>query len=459
MLVMAAALCLLLTAVSVLPSRAHAAETGIRASAIRIGHGGKTTRFVADLSSAVGFNVFVLPDPYRVIVDLPEVTFDVPERQQTATAGVIAGYRFGQMEAGRSRIVMDVSGPVLIKRSFLLRKTEKAPAKLVVDLIKTDEATFARMHVSEQPAAPPAPEPAETANTEVDAQSDNKPDETENTLSQLQRAQREIKNALTAMLSSKPVPIPRPKPDETPAALTKPASKPKPASARRVVVIDPGHGGIDPGAVSRRGTEEKTIVLEFARELRKQLRKSGKYEVVMTRNEDTFLSLRDRVRIARKHQADLFIAVHADSVRGRRARGATIYTVSEKASDREAEELARKENRSDIIAGVDLASENDDITGILIDLAQRETNNHSLFFAKKMLQQVKGVARMNARPLRSAGFRVLKAPDVPSVLFELGYLSSRDDERYLTSGQWQRRTAAALAQAVGNYFATKLAAR
>ena len=402
--------------------------------------------FVADLSYAVGFNVYVLPDPFRVIVDLPAVDFDLPDDQTAMSSGLITGYRFGHMDKGRARIVMDVGRPVLISRSFILRETEKKPAKLVVDLVATDREGFNALHGMEQPNAPPAP--TELAST----QEPQSP-------SSFERAQSEISNAITAMLKAKPVPIPQARPDsiiETPGRPAKPQRR---AGSKRVIVIDPGHGGIDPGAVSRKGTREKAVVLAFSRDLRRLLERTGKYKVVLTRNKDSFISLRDRVKIARDSNADLFVAIHADSVKGHNARGATIYTVSEKASDHEAAELARKENRSDIIAGVDLATENDDITGILIDLAQRETNNHSLFFAKKIVQQVKSVTTMTKRPLRSAGFRVLKAPDVPSVLFELGYLSSSADERQLTSKTWRRKAAGALAIAVDRYFATRLAGR
>jgi N-acetylmuramoyl-L-alanine amidase len=163
------------------------------------------------------------------------------------------------------------------------------------------------------------------------------------------------------------------------------------------------------------------------------------------------------MRIARKAEADLFIAIHADTVRGASARGATVYTLSEKASDAEAAALAQKENRADIIGGVDLGGENQEITDILIDLAQRETKNHSMFFARRAVGELKPVTKMTGQPLRSAGFMVLKAPDVPSILIELGYLSSREDEALLTSGAWQKKIAGALGKAIDGYFANEIA--
>jgi N-acetylmuramoyl-L-alanine amidase len=225
-----------------------------------------------------------------------------------------------------------------------------------------------------------------------------------------------------------------------------------------VVVIDPGHGGIDPGAVSPSGSAEKDVVRGFSEVLKQALEATGRYDVHLTRSDDVFLSLRDRVQFARRHKADLFIAIHADALRRGTARGATVYTLADKASDAEAEALAHKENRSDIIAGVDLEAESEQITGILIDLAQREAKNHATIFAKQLVGELKPVAKLNSRPLRSAGFRVLMAPDVPSVLFELGYLSNRTDETLLLSPKWRSGVAAAMAAAIERYFATQLAA-
>jgi N-acetylmuramoyl-L-alanine amidase len=233
----------------------------------------------------------------------------------------------------------------------------------------------------------------------------------------------------------------------------------KRADGRRVIVIDPGHGGIDPGAVGVRRTREKDVVLAFSLALRDRLKANPDYEVVLTRDTDKFLSLKQRVTVARQNQADLFIAVHADTVRGASVRGATLYTLSEKASDAEAEALAQKENRSDIIGGIDLGGSNEEVTDILIELAQRETKNHSTFFAKKAATQLQLVTHMTGKPTRSAGFVVLKAPDVPSVLLELGYLSNRADETLLMSPKWQAQVTQAMAMAIDAYFATEIAAR
>ncbi len=179
----------------------------------------------------------------------------------------------------------------------------------------------------------------------------------------------------------------------------------------------------------------------------------------MTRSDDTFVPLADRVRIARDAGAALFVSIHADSLpRGEGdAQGASVYTLSETATDSEAAKLAEKENRADVIAGVDLKSEPDDVAGILIDLAERETKSLSVQFAHKLVGEMKGVARLHKTPLKSAGFRVLRAPDVPSVLVELGYVSNRQDLQLLSSDGWRNRTADSIAQAIDNYFSAHAA--
>jgi len=241
-----------------------------------------------------------------------------------------------------------------------------------------------------------------------------------------------------------------------PAAPQKPAGPP---DTRPVIVIDPGHGGPDNGTQAG-GSDlmEKNLVLTFGLALRDRIEKSGKYRVVMTRDEDTFVPLDERVRIARSQSAALLVSIHADALkRGEGdAQGATIYTLSEKASDIEAERLAEAENRSDSIAGVTL-SEEPVVTDILIDLAQRETRTFSNRFARVLMTEMKTSVRMHKNPLKSAGFRVLKAPDVPSVLVELGYVSNKGDREHLVSESWRNRTVGAMSQAIDAFLAKRLA--
>lgn len=390
------------------------------ATGARIGGDATRTRFVADLTEAIGFTVYVLPDPYRVMIDLPAVRFDLPPDAGRKTQGLITEFRYGEVEEGRSRIVIDTDGPVLIEKSFIVEPQAGQPARIVVDLVQSSDEAFAAALKSDERTSMAAIADAAEAGK----------------------------------------PIPRQKPGTESAAVTDDTpAKPARPGGRRLIVIDPGHGGIDPGAIGHKKTREKDVVLAFGLKLRDILKATGDFDVIMTRTDDKFLSLKDRVRVARDNEADLFIAIHADTVRGQEARGATIYTLSEKASDAEAEALAHKENRADIIGGIDLDTESEEVTDILIDLVQRESKNHALFFAKKAVTEMKAVIRFTGKPMRSAGFMVLKAPDVPSVLVELGYLSSKHDEALLTSVEWRDRVAGAMAKAVKKYFAQQVAAK
>jgi N-acetylmuramoyl-L-alanine amidase len=239
-----------------------------------------------------------------------------------------------------------------------------------------------------------------------------------------------------------------------PAAETSSARPEVSGDGKYTVVLDPGHGGIDPGATSPQGIEEKKVVLAVAKVLReKLLAADGRYQVVMTRENDTFLSLAERVEVARRVNADLFVSIHADIIGRGDVRGASVYTLSEKASDKEAAELAAKENKSDVIAGVDLGVQDQAVASILIDLARRETMNFSAEFATLLVPELeKRGLRHSSRAHRFAGFRVLKAPDVPSVLIELGYLSNKQDLAVLTSKNGHQTLARAVKDAVENYF-------
>ena len=431
------------------------------ATGARIGGDETRTRFVADLTQAVGYTVYVLPDPYRVLIDLPGISFNLPPDAGNNTRGLISEYRYGAVEGGRSRIVLDTKGPVLIEKSFIVEAQVGQPARIVVDLVQTTEEAFAqklkadeRTSMAAIAEAAEAGKPAFGASTGDEAAADTpepaaepaaEPDATE--LASLAESTGAVEpDAAEAQ--------PTPEAEKT----AEPVPKPR-RDGRPLVVIDPGHGGIDPGAIGIKKTREKDVVLAFGQKLRDILKASGNVDVIMTRGDDRFLTLKDRVKIARDKEADLFIAIHADTVRGQEARGATIYTLSEKASDAEAEALAHKENRADIIAGIDFDTENEEVTGILIDLVQRESKTHSMVFAKKAVGEMKDVTGFTGKPMRSAGFVVLKAPDVPSVLVELGYLSSKHDESQLTSPEWRERVAKAMARAVEKYFAQQVAVR
>jgi N-acetylmuramoyl-L-alanine amidase len=366
------------------------------ATDVRLGGDDTQTRMVVDLSDKIDIRAFTLANPYRVIIDMPQMTFQFRPHTGEVGRGLVKAFRFGLVMRGGSRMVIDLARPARIERAVLIEAANDQPTRLVIDLAATDRESFLR------------------------AMADNR----------------------------------MPPRKAEPAAEAKPSGDPRP-----LVVIDPGHGGIDNGTRAASGELEKTIVLEFSLMLRDKIEKAGKYRVEMTRSDDSFIPLGDRVQFARARQASLFISVHADALRRRDgdAQGATVYTLSERPSDAKAAQLAEAENQADAIAGLDLSAEPKDVADILIDLARRETKTFSQQFAKSLVAQLKRAARLHQSPIRSAGFVVLKAPDVPSVLVELGYVTNKADLRLLISTEWRDRTADSIVQAIDKFFSTRLA--
>jgi N-acetylmuramoyl-L-alanine amidase len=250
---------------------------------------------------------------------------------------------------------------------------------------------------------------------------------------------------------SAPVP-PRPAPFTLPRVYGSDDSRP-------LVVIDAGHGGHDPGAISADGLREKDLTLKAAKAIRDELLRSGRVRVAMTREDDRYLIHRDRFEVARKLGASLFISVHCDAALAADATGATVYTLSEVASDKEAARLAARENKSDILAGIDLAHENRDVSSILIDLTQRETMNASAKFARLLGREAQGLIPVKENYHRMASLLVLKAPDMPSILFETGYISNPRDAAFLNSVDGRRKIAESVNRAVAIHFATRMASR
>jgi N-acetylmuramoyl-L-alanine amidase len=382
------------------------------ASDARLAGDAKQTRFILDLDKPVQFRAFALADPYRVVVDLPQVTFQLPAGVGVTGRGLVKAYRYGLVMPGGSRIVFDLTGPAKIAKSYVLEAANGQPPRLVLEFEEVDRTVFVQ---SLAPESRPELRPA------------------------IAEANAAVARAL---------------------APAEPAAPPSPPDKRPVVVIDPGHGGVDNGTQAGGGDiMEKNLVLGFGLALRDRIEKSGKYRVVMTRTDDTFIPLGDRVKIARNESAALFVSIHADALRRGEgdAQGATIYTLSDKASDSEAERLADTENKSDAIGGVSLADEPTEVADILIDLVQRETKTFSNRFARVLMGEMKNTVRMHKHPLKSAGFRVLKAPDVPSVLVELGYVSNKGDLEHLVSENWRNRTVGSIAQAIDTFLAKRLA--
>jgi N-acetylmuramoyl-L-alanine amidase len=233
---------------------------------------------------------------------------------------------------------------------------------------------------------------------------------------------------------------------------------PRPRSHPRVVVLDPGHGGVDPGAISPHGIYEKNLTLPTARELARQLEATGRYRILLTRRGDSFVSLRERVARARANRAELFLSIHADALPDSAMRGLSVYTLSDEASDRATAALAIRENTDDFIAGVHLSHRPRQIGAILLDLARRQTDNSSLILARTIVEELGRTVKLLETPHRAAGFAVLTAPDIPSALVELGCLSNPADERLLQQRTYQQRLAHGLARAIDDYFAAAAAA-
>lgn len=376
-------------------SLAAEAAAPLMATSARLGEHPDKTRFVVGLSATTTYRVFTLANPNRVVIELPEVDWRLPAGTGLTGQGLVKAFRFGRFRAGTSRIVLDLWKPARINSDFVLPPAADRPARLVIDLAATSQDVF------EKAAGWPD-------------------------------------DPIAALIEEEP-------PVGAGLLANDPGRKP-------VIVIDAGHGGVDSGARGTGGQVEKDVALAAAQSLRDALRKTDRYEIVMTRDSDVFLDLRERVAIARRARADLFISLHADSIDKPRVRGASVYTLSETASDREAEALARSENASDIIAGADLTDETGLVREILIGLAMRETKNFSTMYARALTPELSQATPIVTRPHRYAGFVVLKAPDVPSVLVELGFLSNREDEADLGSAEWRARVAAAMVRATDLYF-------
>lgn len=355
---------------------------------------GEQTRFTIALSGVVAARFEVLSQPMRIIAELPEISFQAAPPARSA--GLVAGFRAGLVAPGRSRIIFELARPARVAGSRLLARAGGVH-DLVIDFEPVAQSEFDRL----------ASQGAE------------------------ERAR---------------------------AALAPLVPQPQTGDRRPLIVIDPGHGGIDSGAVAAGGVLEKNIVLAIALRLREEIERGGFARVQMTRADDRFLSLSERVRIAREGQAALLISLHADSLSAEQeVRGATVYTLSDRASDAEAARLAQKENAADAVGGADTVEAASDVADILNDLARRETRLMTGSVATTLVTELSGAIRMHRIPLRSAGFRVLAAPDVPSVLIELGYLSSRGDIGLLTSAEWQTTAAKAITAAVQRHLAVRTA--
>lgn len=396
--------------------------------AARLGEHPDKTRFVLELSQATSFRVETHTTPHSILIDLADAAWDggiMPGR------GLVAAIASEPVAGDRLRLVLAAVGPVRVLAAEMIPPRDGYGPRFFLDLAPVSGAH---------------------------APADLRPLGTLAALGGLPRQPADVAAMATAPVPSATGPISTapPSPAVVAAAVTAapPIPKPKPKAPRLpLIVIDAGHGGQDPGAIALEGTYEKDITLAVAKELRRQLLATGRYRVILTRDKDVFLPLRARAAVARDNDADLFISLHSDSIASASVRGLSIYTLSDKASDREAEALAQRENRADRLGGVDLSSQSADIATILIGLSQREKMNQSRRFAQLVLSHLDpGITKLRS-PLRSAGFGVLTAPDVPSVLVEMGYLSHAQDIKLLKSDAYRRRLSGSLVKAINGYFA------
>jgi N-acetylmuramoyl-L-alanine amidase len=368
----------------------------LTATAFRVAGDANHVRIVMEFDSEPEPRWFMLRAPHRLVVDLPRTEFRL-DPADLKSRGLLANVRLGHVDGTSSRLLVAAKGPFAIDKVDILKNEDAPGYRLAIDLSSTSETAF------EQALADQA---LTTASSQATPKTDR----------------------------------------------VKDVHKPF------VVVIDPGHGGIDGGAKGTSGAVEKEVTLAFSRELRDLLAATGKYQVSMTRDGDEFLRLDDRVRIARERGADLLVSIHADTISVKGLRGATVYTVSDKASDPEAEALAIRENLADQVAGIDIQDADTEVADILVDLIRRETHSFSIRFARTLVGELSNSIGVINNPHRFAGFKVLKAPDVPSVLVELGYLSNPKDEQLMQDAGWRRKAAESIAKAVADFAGARAGA-
>lgn len=422
-----------------------AAET-LRVDGIRRGGTAAETRLVVETSDKAPYRAFLLGGPNRLVVDIPAAQWRA-QRSSYFDGGLVKGYRSGELDGGLTRIVFDLAKPATVKAAFTLPAAKDKPPRIVIDLSASSQNLFnaaldkvhgdANLRQSATAAAAPSSAYRAEANRQLIASTTT---------------------TTTTTTTTQMVPVRKPPGMRAGAAAGQPPQAPAvPASARRVVIVDAGHGGHDPGAISS-NVREKNLTLAMAKALKTELENTGRYKVYLTRDTDIFIPLRQRVAIARAKGGELFLSLHADKVSRSNVRGASIYTLSETASDAETERLAEQENKAGTVAGVDLSGEEADVADILLDLAMREKMNESNLLARFIEEALR---RKNIRLLpnshRSAGFAVLKAPDVPSALIEIGFLSNPDEAKLLNSNDFQKKMAAALREGVDAYFTKILA--
>ena len=412
------AVCAALILVSSVVQAADNAITGLRIGGVEI-NGQQVLRVVVETDRPVPARLTLLADPYRFVVDIPDASWrvdGVPTSGDVGSAPATA-YRFGRPDPQTGRVVVEMNAPAAPVRRFALAADGGRGHRLVFDLADTGLTGF-------QVAA--------------------------KTLSR--EGFRNYHDASSQAASSNQSPSATTAPRQVTGAQAPPKAATPSSGPKWTVFIDAGHGGKDPGAIGKSRTQEKHITLAAAKELARQLEATGVVRPILSRSDDRYLKLRQRINLARQQQADIFISLHADAAPSSKANGISVFTLSDTASDKEAELLARNENRADLIGGPDLAVEDPEVGDELLRMFQRESMNQSTYLASAILQQVRDMPGGDKRGHRFAGFAVLKAPDMPSVLVEMGFITNRQDEANLKTAEYRAKLAKRLAKAIIAYL-------
>ena len=418
--------------------------TGLRVGSIEVS-GQPALRVVVETQNPASASLKLLRDPYRFVIDMPQTEWQVEgiAKRGALSKAPAKAYRFGKPVPETGRVVIEMTAPAVPVRRFTL-PPGKGGHRLIFDLVDKGSTAYSVAAGALQREGVRSYGDEAVANAASGSSASA-------SATGIATASKPVSKPAAASAVATPVqqPVARPAVGAKPTvAINPPASKP----TRWVVFIDAGHGGKDPGAIGRSKTREKDITLAAALELAEQLRATGVVEPVLSRSDDRYLKLRERIRLAREREADIFISLHADAAPSSHAHGISIFTLSDKASDKEAAKLAQRENQADLIGGPDLAVEDPDAAGELLRMFQRESMNQSTYLASSILRQIKDMPGGDKRGHRFAGFAVLKAPDMPSVLVEMGFITNRQDEANLNKESYRKTLMERLARAIISYL-------
>ena len=428
--------CILLVGISTAKADAQNSYVGFRFGEIvntkeLDGLAGPATRIVVETSNIPEARLFLLENPYRLIIDTAHTVWDLPSLPKSAklSFGSITSYRYGNPDPDTGRLVFELSEPAAPIAAFLLPPNDTDSSKtsgyrIVVDVINRGKTAFtlARSALKKTPYL----------------------------------ATNQLDEFIIDNMGDKNHPILSKQPDQMQntslSGIAVELKSPKLRSRKWIVTIDAGHGGKDPGAIGITGTREKDITFKASKRLKYHLNSTGHVIARLTREDDSFIRLRDRIAIARQHQADLFVSIHADAASNAKAFGISVFSLSDSASDKEAALIAERENKADLLGGPDLAVEDPLAANALLGMFQRESMNESTYAAKSILKQVRSFPGGDKRGHRFAGFAVLKSPDIPSVLIEMGFLTNQQDEANLKKSSYIDALTKKIADAILEYL-------